>query len=99
MFKTLDNVNEISCFIEVNNDENTIKFKIQDGPVGESGTNGCQLDDVIAVGKMMLEGLNVDEFRCRENAVAITKLDEALMWLRKRRGDRVRRFVEGTSKP
>jgi hypothetical protein len=37
-------------------------------------------------------------FKCRENAVAITKLEEALMWLRKRTMDREARGVVGTSK-
>ena len=35
------------------------------------------------------------KFPCRENALAITKLDEALMWLNKRTADRVKRNVEG----
>lgn len=39
------------------------------------------------------------KFPCRENACAITKLDEALMWLEKRTRDRVARGVEGTHKP
>lgn len=33
---------------------------------------------------------------CRENAICITKLEEALMWLEKRTRDRVARGVEGT---
>jgi hypothetical protein len=33
---------------------------------------------------------------CRENALCITKLEEALMWLEKRTTDRVKRNVEGT---
>lgn len=33
----------------------------------------------------------------RENAVVITKLEEALMWLEKRTADRVARGVEGTT--
>jgi len=36
-----------------------------------------------------------DKFPCRENACAITKLDEALMWLEKRTNDRKKRNVEG----
>ena len=36
-----------------------------------------------------------NKFPCRENALAITKLDEALMWLNKRTADRVKRNVEG----
>jgi hypothetical protein len=35
------------------------------------------------------------KFPCRENAIAITKLDEALLWLNKRTQDRVKRNVEG----
>jgi len=32
----------------------------------------------------------------RETSIAITKLEEALMWLNKRTADRVKRNVEGT---
>lgn len=38
------------------------------------------------------------KFSCKENAYAITKLEEALMWLNKRTSDRVNRDVEGTHK-
>jgi hypothetical protein len=34
-------------------------------------------------------------FPCRENAVAITNLEQALMWLEKRTRDRIARSVEG----
>jgi hypothetical protein len=44
----------------------------------------------------MLEGLN-EKYPCRENAVAITKLDEALLWLEKRTRVRIERGVEGTN--
>lgn len=33
---------------------------------------------------------------CRENSIAIAKLEEALMWLEKRTADRMARKVEGT---
>lgn len=36
------------------------------------------------------------EFKCRENACAITKIEEALLWLRKRTMGRENRSVEGT---
>ena len=36
------------------------------------------------------------KFKCRENSLAITKLEEALMWLEKRTSDRLARNVEGT---
>jgi hypothetical protein len=35
-------------------------------------------------------------FACRENAMALTHLEEALMWLQKRTLDRVKRGVEGS---
>lgn len=84
-------------FIYVRNDKNSISFTIQNGPVKEVGVNGCQVDEIIHTAKLILEGLNKNH-PCRENASAITKLDEALMWLNKRTEDRNARGVEGTSK-
>jgi uncharacterized Fe-S cluster protein YjdI len=83
--------------IFVNHQKNWIAFKIQDGPISEKGHNGCQIDSMIHVAKLILEGLN-KKHGCRENSIAITKLDEALLWLEKRRKDRVLRGVEGTDK-
>jgi hypothetical protein len=84
-------------FIYVRHDKNSLSFTLQNGPVKEVGVNGCQVDTVIEAAKVMLEGFQ-KSFPCRENAVAITKLDEALMWLEKRKKDREKRQVEGTSK-
>lgn len=84
-------------FVYVRNDVNSLAFTLQNGPVAEKGVNGCQVDTVIAAAKTILEGLNKN-FPCRENASAITKLDEALMWLNKRKQDRVKREVEGFNK-
>ena len=39
------------------------------------------------------------QLKCRENSLAITKLEEALMWLEKRTADRIARKAEGTHKP
>lgn len=83
-------------FVYVRNDVNSLSFTLQNGPVKEKGVNGCQVDTVIEAAKAMLEGLN-KQFSCRENASAITKLDEALHWLEHRKKDRERRAVEGTS--
>ena len=38
-------------------------------------------------------------FRSRENACALTHLEEAMMWLQKRTRDRLARGVEGSLKP
>lgn len=84
-------------FVYVRNDKNSISFTIQNGPVKEVGKNGCKVDTLIEAAKAMLEGLD-KQFPCRENSVAITKLDEALLWLMKRTIDRSKRGVVGYSK-
>lgn len=84
-------------FIYVRHDVNSISFTIQNGPIKEVGVNGCQVDEMIYAAKLIIEGLNKN-FPCRENSMAITKLDECLMWLKKRKDDRIKREVEGTSK-
>jgi hypothetical protein len=38
------------------------------------------------------------KFACKENDEALTKLEEALMWLEKRTADRKKRGVEGSNK-
>ena len=81
-------------FIYLRHDVNSLSFNIQNGPIKENGVNGCQVDTVIRTAKTIIEGLN-KQFPCRENACAITKLDEALMWLEERKKDRIKRGVEG----
>lgn len=72
----------------------------QDGPLGKGDDrrepNGAFVETVIAAAKQRIEHYNSTQFSCRENSVAITKLDEALMWLNKRTTDRGARDVEGT---
>lgn len=85
-----------NAFVYVRHDKNSLSFTLQNGPIKEVGVNGCQVTDVIAVAKHILEQLNF-KFPCRENSATITKLDEALMWHEKRTKDRESRGVEGTS--
>ena len=68
----------------------------QEGPIKECGVNGVCNEDLIAMVITRLEHFQKTEFACRDNAVAITKLEEALMWLRKRTMAREKRGVEGT---
>lgn len=85
------------CPIFVDHAVNMISFRIQNGPIKEVGKNGCQVTDIIAVAKHIIEELNKN-FPCRENAMTITHLDEALLWQLKRTMDREARNVEGLSK-
>lgn len=75
----------------------------QDGPLGRdadrTAPNGAFVETVIAAAKQRIEYYQTaakGKFMCRENAMAITKLDEALLWLNKRTQDREARAVEGT---
>ena len=72
-------------------------IRFQKGPIGELGPNGIHNEDLIAMVIDRLESFQASEFSCRENALAITKLDEALHWLRHRTDERAKRGVEGTS--
>lgn len=83
-------------FVYIRNDKNSLSFTLQDGPVKEKGVNGCQVDTIVEAAKLMLQDLN-KEMPCRENSLAITKLEEALLWLSYRTKTRTARGVEGTS--
>jgi hypothetical protein len=72
-------------------------FTVQSGPIKEFGINGCQIDDVICWAKEKIEEFN-RAFPCRENSLAATKLDEALLWLYERKRNREIRGVEGLNK-
>ena len=69
----------------------------QHGPVKENAINGIFNEDLLVIVIDRLEGFQSGDYNCRENAIAKTKIEEALMWLRKRTDDRKRRGVEGTS--
>ncbi len=72
------------------------EVKFQDGPIKETGVNGVMNEDLIAIVIDRMRGFQSGDYACRDNALALTKLEEALMWLRNRTNERERRGVEGT---
>jgi len=56
--------------------------------------NGTTNEDVL---KVLINRMNYLQAKlsCRENAIAITKLEEALLWLEKRTNERIQRGIEG----
>jgi len=70
--------------------------KFQDGPVQGMSVNGISNEALLAIDKDRLIGFQSGAFACRDNAVALTKLQECMMWLQKRARDRMVRGVEGT---
>lgn len=69
----------------------------QNGPIAESGVNGISGEALLAVVEDRLLCFQSGQFACRENAIALTKIQEAIMWLQKRTRDRMARGVEGTN--
>lgn len=77
-----------------------IEINWQNGPLGRDGDrkepNGAFVEGVIQAALGRLECYQKSKFNCRENALAITKLEEALHWLQSRTAKREERKVEGT---
>ena len=75
----------------------------QNGPLGRGdgrkSPNGAFVETVLAAVTQRIEFYQTAQnkrFACRENAIAITKIEEALMWLDSRTKAREARLVEGT---
>ena len=88
-----------NSFVDIDPNTSTIKIKIQDGPIQEYGINGTQIDELGKIWLSILYIFNEGTFRCRENSISITKIEEALMWQEARTKDRITRLVEGYNKP
>ena len=83
-----------NAFIVIDHQTREITFQLQSDAISLVGINGCQYPAMIEAAKIIIERFN-KTFPCRENSIAITKLDEALMWINKRTEDRIKRDVEG----
>ncbi len=59
--------------------------------------DGTTNEEMLKVMIDRLRGLG-EKLPCRENSIAITKLEEALLWLNHRTAERRTRGVEGTMK-
>ena len=78
----------------------------QNGPLGvgadRKAPNGAFVEDVLraVIGRIeFYQTASNRKFACRENAIALTHLETALLWLEKRTDDREARGVEGTHTP
>ena len=77
-------------------DRGLCHIHFQEGPIQEAGVNGVMDEDLICMVVDRLNHFQQSPFACRENALAITALAEALLWLWKRTMGREQRGVEGT---
>ena len=73
------------------------RINFQNGPVNEVGANGISNEALLAVVEDRLLGFQAGQFSCRENSIALTHIQDAMMCLQKRTRDRMLRGVEGTN--
>ena len=73
------------------------EVKFQQGALRDVGFNGISDEALIAIVIDRLRGFQAGPFSCRENALALTKMEEAMHWLNARTKDRMDRGVEGKS--
>ncbi len=77
-----------------------ISINWQNGPLGRDESriepSGAFVEGVIQAALQRIEYYQGSKFACRENALAATKLEEALHWLESRTASREAREVEGT---
>ena len=74
--------------------ETTILF--QNGPINEKGTNGITHEVLLAIVVDRLRSFQAGPYMCKENACALTHIEEAMHWLQQRTIARMRRGVEGS---
>ncbi len=71
-----------------------VDIQFQHGTIPQNGINGVTNESVLELLAVRLRILN-KRFPCRENALAITNIEQARMWLQERTRVRVEQGVEG----
>lgn len=74
-------------------------INFQNGPIAQAGVNGLTQEALLAICIDRLKSFQQGEFSCRENSLAINKLEEAVHWLHHRTKARMARGIEGTLVP
>lgn len=72
------------------------EIDFQNGPIAEAGVNGISGEALLAVVEDRLKSFQAGPYACRENALALTHIQDAMHWLHHRTHERMQRGVEGT---
>lgn len=79
--------------------ERLLDVNFQNGARNEDGSEHGIIDsDLIEIVKHRLEAFQEGPYSSRENALVLTHLEEALMWMNRRVEDRIERNVLGKNK-
>lgn len=70
----------------------------QKGSISEAGVNGISNEALLAILIDRMQCFQNGDYKCRENAIALTHLEDAMHWLQHRTRQRLARGVEGTAK-
>lgn len=81
-------------FTQKINGKEVLHVKFQTGGTANNEKNGVFIEDLIILAITKLESYQKD-LPCRENALAITKLEESIQWLTSRKAEREVRGVYG----
>lgn len=74
-----------------------LTVQMQQGPRNSPDALHGVLDtDLLEIVRDRLAAFQAGPFACRENAIALTHIEEALLWMNKRTEDRIARGVLGT---
>lgn len=77
-------------------EHNISYLNFQNGPINEEGVNGITHEVLLAIVIDRLKSFQAGKFSSRENALALTHIQEANHWLLERTRIRMARGVEGT---
>lgn len=84
-------------YIEEINGKRILDIKFQTGGTATTERNGIFIEDLLIIAQAKLNEYN-KQLPCRENQLAMDKIDEAILWLTYRKTEREHRGVYGTEK-
>jgi len=96
--RAADGANHRYAIVNIGSETKIAEVQFQKGPRNEPGSTEGVLDaDLLEIVRDRLRGFQTGEYATRENAIALTHIEEALLWMNKRVEDRVARGVLGTT--
>lgn len=96
LFNTVGHHIKDRCIQEING-RRVLDIKFQTGGTATTERNGIFIEDLLIIAQAKLNEYN-KQLPCRENQLAMDKIDEAILWLTYRKTEREHRGVYGTEK-
>lgn len=89
---------KVVCHSKDGNQGQSFDILFQNGPRDVEGSLEGVLDvDLLEIVRHRLQCFQEGQFATRENEIALTHIEEALMWMNRRVEDRIERNVLGTN--